>query len=1053
MPENIESLSENKGASDSPPAVSKEPIRKRPFFAHSSKIGICGFRAVGKTTYLTVLFETLRVGSTFQLQATDPSTRATMTDYYCTLADKQQFLPPTLAEAPLNFEVILNKKNRFYFDSLDYAGELVSLAKLMEQMKAAEEFKLDKVKEAKKEVVGFLVDCDCMLFFMDPGSTRNFRMLREQQGTFTEIMRQIFDYRGHFHVPIALIITKADLIPGFKPEYARLIPHEDEYVKSLGFKKVREYVEKRYEKDPIWQQSILGIVDNLQEFLESVTIHTLDFQVFFSSPLGSVRKVMEEGKEVTRPPEKINPIGLEDPLRWCVENLIGTRQVRLWKKATRVLSALLVVLFISLAICLWWNLRLLREADTIEKSGNQNWTDLSKKYHGFQRHFLTRQLGLNNMAYVKQAILDCKAIETSSREARTEKALEKILQDWDQYIIRYGSLPLYNVAVEQKKEVVARLDELPIQEVEASLKQEGLSWEESKRLIAKTQRFISQFMLKEKVRNRLLELEVAAKRKHDSILKSMAENWANNSTEPIETRLKELKQYPGLVYFEKDEFTDLIMQVQREQAKKDWQSIELFIQTNSPINRDDKRKAVLKKILEFLDNTPDNIRAPECNKARGRITEILQEYLGEEQKNIAMDWSNLATSPHRNQLPPKPDFLVQSKNLASKAKNYLLEFEYPKVKTSMLDDIAQKELELRTFVAAAEYDQSGFSLHVQALEEAKKVVKTSFITEELDRYISHVKQKWIEFGIKQIETMRTTHPNRPDLRCRYALDFLEVGPENSDSVVKMALRDAREYIQSEKENLAKIKNFKELTLDYRRFFAELQTLCKSKGRARFADLDTGLKTMEDEVRTAWGDASVEWIRQDYRKIWETYNTRQRECKLLCKVFDEFIQPHEPDAGIHPKIAEYLQYARQYQAKTAKFLSGQSYQVQLGSPSVTCHWFKIYLDGANLGQISPGGTIAIPWKPGQQIDIVCWYTHQYQVYVVVGRRKTGLFGWGSGEDVYGWVPASTPKESGRLTIPKEEAIWELHGTASFGGVSLPCTIDRFEEILPHLLKPF
>ncbi len=161
------------------------------------RLGIFGHRGVGKTTLVTMLYREAVGGRLpeMRLAAADARTAEYLADRIVQL-EAGQVLPATLAETDLRFHLYA-RGGRFDLLARDYQGEHVELGR-------------------DEPIRAFLRDCDAVWLCVDaavlasPGDR-----LRRQ----LEVERLMEDYlalepRQTMDRPVALVLTKADLLPG-----------------------------------------------------------------------------------------------------------------------------------------------------------------------------------------------------------------------------------------------------------------------------------------------------------------------------------------------------------------------------------------------------------------------------------------------------------------------------------------------------------------------------------------------------------------------------------------------------------------------------------------------------------------------------------------------------------------------------------------------------------------------------------------------------------------------------------------------------------------------
>jgi hypothetical protein len=226
------------------------------------RIGVFGHRGVGKTTLLTMLYREAVRGRLpgLRLAAADARTASYLGDKILQL-ESGAALPGTLGETELRFH-LYSGSDRIELVVLDYQGEHVELGRT------------EPVRE-------FLQQCDAVWLCLDPPAAGEpgARWQAEQ-----EVEQVVEDYladerAGEPHRPMALVITKADLLQEGNPEAARTL---------LGQ---------------------LGVTQH------ALATHCVWHEVFTVSSLGASGN--------------LEPLGLDGPLGWLVQSLRAQDQARL----------------------------------------------------------------------------------------------------------------------------------------------------------------------------------------------------------------------------------------------------------------------------------------------------------------------------------------------------------------------------------------------------------------------------------------------------------------------------------------------------------------------------------------------------------------------------------------------------------------------------------------------------------------------------------------------------------------------------------------------------
>ncbi len=300
------------------------------------RIGVFGHRGVGKTTLLTMLYREAAGGRLpgLRLAAADARTAGYLSDKIQQL-EAGQALPATLGETELRFHLYAGT-DRIELVILDYQGEHVELGRT-------------------EPVRDFLLKCDAVWLCLDaPIASESTTRWRSEQ----EVEQVVEDYlarerAGEPHRPMALVVTKSDLLPhkpeaqasgSYKPNaQARDLHKPDAQARDSEFVRPEETpsLALRACEDPslaLWacEDSSLtlraceeptpvhpvAIEQQLGMTLHALDTHCPWHEVFAISSLG--------------PSGQLQPSGLEGPLGWLLRTLKQQDEARLeqlWKIA------------------------------------------------------------------------------------------------------------------------------------------------------------------------------------------------------------------------------------------------------------------------------------------------------------------------------------------------------------------------------------------------------------------------------------------------------------------------------------------------------------------------------------------------------------------------------------------------------------------------------------------------------------------------------------------------------------------------------------------------
>jgi len=150
--------------------------------------------------------------------------------------------------------------------------------------------------------------------------------------SFVNMLEKLAPLRSRLPIPMALVITKSDILPGFAgDEQVALIGPEEEYLTSEDFESFLDKVlaGPRVAKNPNWSGSVRTVLVKLKDFLRVVLRRTLDFRVFFISGTGQEPEKVgtEVGRSIYVPPSRMQPIGVKEPFYWLLNSIIRNKRI------------------------------------------------------------------------------------------------------------------------------------------------------------------------------------------------------------------------------------------------------------------------------------------------------------------------------------------------------------------------------------------------------------------------------------------------------------------------------------------------------------------------------------------------------------------------------------------------------------------------------------------------------------------------------------------------------------------------------------------------------
>jgi len=318
-----------------------------------TRIAVYGHANAGKTVYFTVLNEECKIGKDLQLSITDTATASDILSNYraiwgvgtetgsgtvVDLRGEKKFPDPTPDGKLFLFNAILDRSRKYSVCTYDYGGKAISL---------------NSSGELAEKVADFTLGSDGILFFFDPKVLGAEMQTHAHVASFVSLLEKLAPLDKKLPIPIALVITKADILPGFSGEdQSILVSPEDENILSEDFDL---FLEKILGSDKIasnsdWSESVRTILVKLREFLKVVVGRTLNFQIFFVSSTGQQPEKIgtDIGRSLYAPPPKITPIGIKKPFYWILNSIVQNKRVAGFKKLAKyvaVLSILSVLLF------------------------------------------------------------------------------------------------------------------------------------------------------------------------------------------------------------------------------------------------------------------------------------------------------------------------------------------------------------------------------------------------------------------------------------------------------------------------------------------------------------------------------------------------------------------------------------------------------------------------------------------------------------------------------------------------------------------------------------
>jgi hypothetical protein len=329
------------------------------------RVGIVGPTNAGKTVYLAILNEDCKYQRDLQISTSG----ATAAEFLSNLrkirgisqavgegtrvdvSDEKTFPELTRSDKVLQFTAILEQSRKVPVVSLDYPGDAVSIS---------------RTSESTEKVTDFMTGANGLLFFFDPKKLLSDEW-QTDSASFVNMIQRLGPLNSKLSVPVALVITKADVLPGFRgEEQVKLVSSEDEPIVSESYEDfvISIINQERIAENPQWQKSVREILERLRDFLRVVLTRTLDFQIFFVSSTGEEpdKIGVDIGRSLYRPPDVIRPAGVREPFKWLLAAGLQRRRISRIKKfkswVRLVCLAWIILVSAVSAWHLWWDMRI-----------------------------------------------------------------------------------------------------------------------------------------------------------------------------------------------------------------------------------------------------------------------------------------------------------------------------------------------------------------------------------------------------------------------------------------------------------------------------------------------------------------------------------------------------------------------------------------------------------------------------------------------------------------------------------------------------------------------
>ena len=368
------------------------------------RIGVYGHANSGKSVYFTTLNEDCKVSKKLQISVTDSATAGEFLTNYrqiwgldttsnvgtvVDLRGEQKFPDPTEGERLLQFNAILDRSQKMSVVSYDYEGKAVSIT---------------ESGDVKDKVIDFMDGAHGLIFFYDPKILGAELESQAHVASFVTMLERLAPLSARLPIPIALVVTKADILPGFTGENQTvLVSSEDEQFVSEEFEVFLEKVlsSNRIASNTEWAGSVRNVLVKLKEFLKIVVGRTLNFQIFFVSCTGQTPEKIgtDVGRSIYRPPKVIRPVGLQEPFYWILKSVSRNRSISRFRKVARFVATVSIIWAVVFSLPHLYHFKYImpmttKVEDNILEGYNGNYLALNKVersriYQKYDRYFRT----------------------------------------------------------------------------------------------------------------------------------------------------------------------------------------------------------------------------------------------------------------------------------------------------------------------------------------------------------------------------------------------------------------------------------------------------------------------------------------------------------------------------------------------------------------------------------------------------------------------------------------------------------------------------------------
>ncbi len=418
------------------------------------RVGLVGHSNSGKTVYLSILHDDCKTARDLQLSVSDSVSASELLGNHRkmwglspsagqgTMVDVRQdpeFPDLTRRDTIMKMVANLDRSHKLPVVTLDYAGDAISIG---------------GDDDTSEKVIDFLTGCDGLLFFFDPKTLGSPTQWQSHAAAFENMIQRLAPLDERLPIPVGLVITKADVLPGFKgDQHVSLIHPSEEPVLGEDYDEFFEQIlsNPRIQSDPEWAGSVRDVLTKLKGFLKITVGRTLDFQIFFVSSVGTQPEKIgaELGRSIYKPPDVIRPIGVKRPFHWLLQSIVRNRRIDGFRKVrTAVRNLVLIwVVFCSAVFIwhLWWQLGRATglEDDVLAKYNNEaaatspnDRKSISDAYTHYSGRWLVRKVFRDFRPPARDLAAtyrDLQAESLTEKLARLQKQMTGIVRQQDQW--------------------------------------------------------------------------------------------------------------------------------------------------------------------------------------------------------------------------------------------------------------------------------------------------------------------------------------------------------------------------------------------------------------------------------------------------------------------------------------------------------------------------------------------------------------------------------------------------------------------------------------------